>query len=80
MPQVDLTSFHSLTLTTFFLIFLFFSFVFYYITPLWSTVLKLSVKKLLISFFLLKTTKNKLAKLFFNEKLLKVNRGQSYLL
>jgi len=76
MPQADLTSFHSLTITTFLLIFFFFSFVFYYITPFWSTILKLSVKKALISFFLLKTT----VKLFANEKLLKFNRGQNFLL
>lgn len=76
MPQADLTSFHSLTITTFVLIFFFFSFVFYYITPFWSTVLKLNVKKALISFFLLKTS----IKLFSNEKLLKLNRSQNFLL
>lgn len=80
MPQADLTTFHSLTVTTFFLIFFFFSFVYYYITPFWSVVLKLGVKKTLIVFFLLKTTKNKIAKLFLNEKLLKTCRGQNYLL
>jgi uncharacterized protein (DUF983 family) len=80
MPQADLTSFHSLTITTFLLIFFFFSFVFYYVTPFWSTVLKLSVKKALISFFLIKTTKNRIVKLFTNEKLLKLNRSQNFLL
>lgn len=76
MPQADLTSFHSLTITTFFLIFFFFSFTFYYITPFWSTILKLDVKKALISFFLLRTTKTS----FLNNRVLKLNRSQNYLL
>jgi uncharacterized protein (DUF983 family) len=80
MPQVMLETFHSLTITTVVLIFFFFSFVFYYLTPFWSVVIKLGVKKALISFFLLKTTKNQIVKLFANEKLLKAHRGQSYLL
>jgi hypothetical protein len=80
MPQVDLASFHSLTITTLALIFFFFSFVYYYLTPFWSVILKLGVKKSLITFFLLKTTKNQIVKLFVNQKLLKTNRGQNFLL
>lgn len=80
MPQTDLTTFHSLTFTTFLLIFFFFSFIYYYLTPFWSVLLKLGVKKSLITFFLLKTTKNKIVKLFANDKLLKTHRGQNFLL
>jgi hypothetical protein len=80
MPQVQIETFHSLTITTFVLIFFFFSIIYYYITPFWSVILKLSVKKALISFFLLKVTKNQIVKLFANDKLLKTHRGQNHLL
>jgi hypothetical protein len=80
MPQVDVASFHSLTITTSVLIFFFFSFVYYYLTPFWSVLLKLGVKKALIAFFLVKTTKNKIVKLFSSDKLLKTHRGQNFLL
>jgi hypothetical protein len=50
MPQADLASFNNLTFTTFIVIIFFFSFSFYYITPIWSTNLKLNIKK--INFYL----------------------------
>lgn len=56
MPQTDLILFHSLTITTLFLVFFAFSFT-YYITSFWSIILKLNVKKALISFFI-KSNKN----------------------
>jgi len=54
MPQVALETFHSLTITTFILIFFFFSFIYYYITPFWSASLKLNFKKTLILSFVKK--------------------------
>jgi len=57
MPQADLTTFHSLSFSIFILILAFFSFVYYYITPFWSVVTKLSVKKIFILFFISKIVK-----------------------
>ena len=57
MPQADLTSFHSLTLSVFILVLAFFSFIYYYATPLWSAFNKSFVKKATINFFLIKFLK-----------------------
>ena len=52
MPQSDLTSFHALIISTFFLVVFFFILTFYYMTPLWSLINKLNSKKSLVLFFL----------------------------
>jgi len=52
MPQADLTSFHTLIVSTFFLVVFFFGLTFYYMTPLWSLINKLNSKKTLVQFFL----------------------------
>jgi hypothetical protein len=80
MPQADLTSFHSLTFYTLLLIVFFFNFSYFYLTPFWSTMLKVSVKKTLTSLFLFVTTKNKIVNLFSNIKFIKTNRSNNFLL
>ena len=80
MPQVAVETFHALTITTLILIFFFFSFVYYFVTPFWSVLLKVGVKTNLTSFFLLKTTKNIIAKLLPGDKLLKSQRSNTFFL
>jgi len=58
MPQADLTSFHTLIVSTFFLVVFFFILTFYYMTPLWSLINKLNSKKTLVQFFLNKEVAN----------------------
>ena len=57
MPQADLTSFHGLSLSLFLLVLAFFSFIYYYATPLWSAFTKSIVKKATTGFFLIKEIK-----------------------
>ena len=67
MPQADFTTFHSLIIAILFLLFVFFNFVYYYITPTWSTFIKLNIKKLLSFWFLVKILKI-ISKLHFAKK------------
>ena len=68
MPQADLTSFHGLTVSLFFLVLTYFSFIYYYATPLWSAFIKSIVKKASIGFFLIKEIKNSVINFFKTSK------------
>jgi hypothetical protein len=57
MPQADFTTFHSLIIAVLVLLLVFFNFTYNYITPNWSTFIKLNVKKLLPFLFLVKNIK-----------------------
>jgi len=59
MPQADLTSFHSLTVTSCLLVLVFFSFSFYYLVPFWSVFHKVTAKKAQAGLFLSRLVKAK---------------------
>jgi len=59
MPQADLMTFHTLVVLMGFILLTVFSFVYFYLVPLWSTLLKVEVKTLLGEFVLDKLTNKK---------------------
>ncbi len=57
MPQADLMTFHTLVILMGSLLLVLFSFIYYYLVPFWSALLKTDFKKLLIIFFIEKVCK-----------------------
>jgi len=75
MPQADLTTFHSLSFSIFILILAFFSFVYYYVTPFWSSVVKLAVKKVFVLFFMLVVVKKGFPTIIQKNQSYKINKS-----
>jgi len=57
MPQADLMTFHSLVVLMGLVLLILFSFVYYYLVPFWSALLKTEFKKLLKIIYIEKVSK-----------------------